>query len=523
MYIFYDLETAGLDSEFGQILQVGLVITDDDLNIVEEKSLRCRRQPWVVPSPEALLITGITPEQLEDEETTLFEMIREVEGLMRSYDWPITTAGYNSMNFDERGLRSAFHQTLLDPSLTFQCEDENTPRNKRVDVMRLVQTCLVYDPDALVTEQKTRQKTPHPAISLGVIARQNGIEFSEEEAHEAVADVKATIEVAKIIRDKSPKIWAQMLEMSTEEGVRGFLDQHDAVSYSMGYAGNMKHFTVAPVAVNANYDKQQILFDLTHDPANYLDKSVAELTEMLKKKTGKKDKDQPNPFSKALIQKQPIFMPLDQTAESLYPDGISEAMLQKRGALIKDNLEFQAKVAQAAALAEEEIPVQDFIEKQLYIDLSDDIEEKLGQWCEEFHSGNWQQRSDLIQAFPLRFVEELKEEPTLGRFPEFGKRIILDNAPEEFSSAQERYEFKSMVYARMTDPDAPAKMMTLPRARVAIEKIRQDIADGKSKFLSAGEEHKLDALSAYYDQLEEKYAPQPSRHIQRKPPSGPGR
>lgn len=154
-------------------------------------------QPAVVPSPQALLVTGITPQQLTDEDDTIFTMMQEIDQLLRSYDWPITTSGYNSMDFDERGLRSALHQTLMDPSLTFQKQDDDTPRNQRIDVMRLVQACIVHAPDALTLEQKTRHKTPQPAISLGVVARQNGVEFSEEEAHEAVADVKATIAVAK--------------------------------------------------------------------------------------------------------------------------------------------------------------------------------------------------------------------------------------------------------------------------------------------------------------------------------------
>jgi len=519
MYIFYDLETTDIDRDFGQILQIGLVVTDDDLNIVEEKSLRCRLQPSVVPSPQALLVTGITAEQLNEEAETIFTMMQEMDQILRAYDWPITTSGYNSMDFDERGLRSALHQTLLDPSLTFQKADEETSRNQRIDVMRLVQACIVHAPDALTLEQKTRHKTPQPAISLGVVARQNGVAFSEEEAHEAVADVKATIAIAKKIRDEAPELWQQMLKMVTEEGVKEFLDDHDAVSYAVGYAGNMKHYVVAPVAVNDAYERQEILFDLTQDPADYMDKSVGELVTLLNKDTGKKAKN--NPFYKVLTQKQPIFMPLDQTSKDLLPADVDEKTLKMRAELIRDNLEFKAKVAQAAGLAEEEMLAPEAIEKQLYIDLPEDVEGRLGVWREEFQAGDWQERAALMRSFAERFADDLKENPTLARFPEFAKRIIFENAPEDTLTKQERNAFKAGIHHKMTDPDAPEKMMTIPRAHEMLEKLREELAAGTCKYLEKGEEHKIDALAVFYDQLEQKFTPEARQPVKRPKPSAP--
>ncbi len=114
MYVFYDLETTDTDPDFGQILQIGVVVTDDNLNIVQTHSLRARRQPWVVPSPEALLITGITPEQLENpDENSLFEAMRAFDQILRDAGQPVIRAGYNNIRFDEPGVASASHQNLL--------------------------------------------------------------------------------------------------------------------------------------------------------------------------------------------------------------------------------------------------------------------------------------------------------------------------------------------------------------------------------------------------------------------------
>ncbi|HIB67219.1 MAG TPA: exodeoxyribonuclease I, partial [Phycisphaerales bacterium] len=64
-YIFYDTETTGLNSAFDQILQFAAIVTDDDFSIVEEVNLRGRRRPFILPSPGALMMTGISPAEFE--------------------------------------------------------------------------------------------------------------------------------------------------------------------------------------------------------------------------------------------------------------------------------------------------------------------------------------------------------------------------------------------------------------------------------------------------------------------------
>ena len=65
-FIFYDTETTGISTSFDQILQFAAILTDDDLNELDRFEIRCRILPWVVPSPRALLTTGVTPDMLVD-------------------------------------------------------------------------------------------------------------------------------------------------------------------------------------------------------------------------------------------------------------------------------------------------------------------------------------------------------------------------------------------------------------------------------------------------------------------------
>ena len=64
-YIVYDTETSGLNTTFDQIFQLAAVLADDNLNEIDSFVMRCRRLPHIVPSPDALLVTGVRPVDLE--------------------------------------------------------------------------------------------------------------------------------------------------------------------------------------------------------------------------------------------------------------------------------------------------------------------------------------------------------------------------------------------------------------------------------------------------------------------------
>src|SRR5690606_35594229 len=118
VYIFYDTETSGLDTDFSQILQIALVFTDDNLNILASKKAECRRSPWVIPSPGSMLITGFTPDDLKKRKTSHFDMMQDIDQWARSQHWPVTFAGYNNHGFDEHVLEQNLYHNLLDKNLT---------------------------------------------------------------------------------------------------------------------------------------------------------------------------------------------------------------------------------------------------------------------------------------------------------------------------------------------------------------------------------------------------------------------
>ena len=166
-FIIYDVETTGLDGTFDQILQFAAVLADEDLREIDNFSVRCRRLPHVVPSPSALLATGLTPRDITDQPLSHYEMMLEVR--RRLTDWSRGGAiflGWNSIRFDESFLRQAYYQTLLP---IFQT---NTNGNSRGDVMRIAQACAIYAPTRINVPTDDRGG---PVFKLGEIAAANDV------------------------------------------------------------------------------------------------------------------------------------------------------------------------------------------------------------------------------------------------------------------------------------------------------------------------------------------------------------
>ena len=181
------------------------VRTDDDLNELGRFNIRCRLLPHIVPSPGALRVTSVTPAMLTN--PTLpshYEAIRQIRAKLLEWS-PATFIGFNSLKFDEPLLRQALFQTLHPAYLT------NTNDNARSDVMRVAHAVSIYASDSIVvpTDDQGQQ-----TFRLERLAPTNG--YNHDEAHEAMADVEATIYIARLARDRAPHIWQAMDRASTK-------------------------------------------------------------------------------------------------------------------------------------------------------------------------------------------------------------------------------------------------------------------------------------------------------------------
>lgn len=391
-FVFYDTETTGTDTTFDQILQFAAIRTDDDLNELDHFEIRCRLLPHVVPAPGALLATRVTPEMLTDSTLpTHYEAMLTIAQKLREWS-PAIFTGYNTLDFDEPLLRQAFYQTLQPIYLT------NTNGNQRADVLRLAQATAALAPNAITVPINHNER---PTLKLDMLAPANG--FAHENAHDALADVEATIYIARLIRDRAPAVWDSLMPLVDKSEVQARVlsgQHHCLVQYHMGQP------TVLPVVgCGQSQDNPTMLgvFDLTKDPAPVLKMDVDGLVKAMQG---------PDRSIRIVTSNK---MPAVVSA-ALSPDlGIPTAEIARRASEVVQDGTFAARVGAALAQRSAPWPAREVVEARMYEGFSSRADE--GRML-AFHGASWPERAKLVETFEDNRLREL------------GRRIVFLEKPD---------------------------------------------------------------------------------------------
>ena len=182
-FLFYDLETTGLNKAFDQVLQFAAIRTDLTLDEIERHQIRIRLRPDVVPSPQAILTNRISMDNALSGQCE-YDAVRYIHSLMNT---PGTISlGYNTLGFDDEFLRFSFHRNLLSP-YTHQYENGCG----RTDLLPITILYYLYKPEAL----NWPEVDGFPSIKLEHLSRTNNLAAGP--AHDAMVDVEATVSLAR--------------------------------------------------------------------------------------------------------------------------------------------------------------------------------------------------------------------------------------------------------------------------------------------------------------------------------------
>jgi len=502
VFVFYDTETTGLDKDFTQILQVGMLFTDGDLNILSSKKVEGRNSPWNIPSPAALLTTHFTPANLKSRKNSNYDMMQDLSAWLHQQNWPITFIGYNSVDYDEPVLEQNFYQNLLPSSLTTAYAGHGQT-NGRADVMNMVNAVDLYMPGTLTLDIKSANGMP--SKTLKNVARQNGVNLDDDDAHDALNDIKATVGVAKVVQKAAPKIWEQSLKLSTAVGVDKFLNDNAVFTWAKFYFGRPKSAVMTSV-VKAKGTNKQILFDVRVDPTPYLNMTAEQLKDVFLTK-----KAHANPFIAITKDDQPIMMPMDQSAAVL-TEKDDVVLFEKRAADIKANASFLENVAKAQQLAYSQkmaaLPPRDesMPETQKHKWLTPEAQSKLNDWSKQFReAATWHDRAVLTQNFGTYFKDELAADPTFSRFENLASRIIFENAPHELP-ADQQLAIKQLIASRILDKTVDVHYMTIARARLEIKEIEASRGKPGGRW-SEVTDSDIQKLKLFYTSIEKTYLP----------------
>ena len=277
-FLWHDYETFGTNPRWDRASQFAAIRTDAELKPLpgEEYEWFCKAAGDMLPQPDACMVTGITPQATHEmgdkslREADFSRRIREI--MLRGNNCSV---GYNSIRFDDEFSRNLFYRNLYDP---YEREWKNG--NSRWDLIDLVRACYALRPTGI---EWVYHEPGKPSFRLDQLSLAN--QFEHTDAHDALADVRATIDLARLLRSAQPRLFNWSLGLSDKKAVAAMLDpmlQTPLIHVSAKIPAVRGCTTlVLPICQHPKIPAQTLCLDLMSDPAIVLESSIEELKDRL--------------------------------------------------------------------------------------------------------------------------------------------------------------------------------------------------------------------------------------------------
>ncbi len=461
---WHDYETFGLDTARDRPVQFAGIRTDEDLNIIGEPlMIYARPADDFLPQPMSCLITGITPQMALEKGLPEAEFIAQIHAELSQ---PGTCGvGYNSLRFDDEVTRNTLYRNLYDP---YAREWQNG--NSRWDIIDLVRAAHDLRPEGIVWPRN--EELDRTSFRLELLTEANGI--GHEAAHDALSDVYATIALARLIKEKQPRLFDFAYKLRRKQEAAKLIDLrgmtpllHTSGMYGSDHGNTRVVVPLAPHPVNKN---STIVFDLSQDPSLILDLGWKKIRERLYTPNAEMPEGVERPALKQVhINKSPVLAPtstLDGAAAKRLDIDLARC-LQNRQTLLAHRKTLQEKMAKVFAPQEYE-PRHD-PDLMLYGGgfFSDADKKRMM----EIHKQSPEELADREWLFDDK------------RLPEMLLRFRARNWPETLNDA-EREEWQAFRRARLIDGESDTFNMERLQAELARVREEEALSDDKNRILT---------------------------------------
>jgi exodeoxyribonuclease I len=271
-FFFYDLETSGLSGRDDRVMQFAGIRTDMDLNPVGEPvNVLVALNDDTLPSPYALMVTGITPQQTVADGYTEAQFAQMLIDEIFVEDTIVV--GFNNIRFDDEFIRHLFWRTFRDP-YEWAWRDGRS----RWDILDVVRMTRALRPEGIVWPVDKDGKATN---RLELLSKENGIDHLK--AHDALSDVEALIAVTKLIKEKQPQLYGYLLKLRDKKEIKKLvnLDDKKPFVYTSGrYDAEFNKTTVA-FPLTAGKNGNILVYDLRYDPSSFVDLDSKELAKKI--------------------------------------------------------------------------------------------------------------------------------------------------------------------------------------------------------------------------------------------------
>ncbi|MBW2366919.1 MAG: exodeoxyribonuclease I, partial [Deltaproteobacteria bacterium] len=447
-YLFYDIETSGLNKAFDQILQFAAIRTDRHFNEIDRHEVHVRLRPDVIISPLAMATHMISVADAHQGDV-------EYEAIQQIHDWLNTpgtiSIGYNSLGFDDEFLRFAFYRNLL-PPYTHQYNNGCS----RMDVLPMTVVYRLYKSDILQWPEVDGK----PSLKLEYLNDTN--KLFDGRAHDALSDVETTLALARTL-SREVKIW-QFLNDYFDKAIERKRTEKLPEAFQTAAGIHRKGIMIShKVGAEANYQapvlyigdsvpyKNQTLWLRLDLPElqQTTSETLSETTWVKRKRFGEP------PF---------ILPPLARYSRRLRKESMQLAKENLRW-LSANPKTFLEIVHYHQHFRYPDVPNLDTDSALYQMGFLSRSEEKL---CRRFHAADLHHKAELIETFSKPETREL------------ARRILFRNYPEALSEPQRNY---SEQYLRRINPqreddalvDYRGEKRVMPAAALKeIEQIRHE-------------------------------------------------
>lgn len=309
-FFIHDYETFGKHPAKDRPAQFAGVRTDLNFNVIGEPEVfYCQPSDDYLPDPQAVMITGITPQIAKARGIREAEFAQRIHAL---FSVPGTCImGYNNIRFDDEVSRNLFYRNFLDPyAYSWQ------HGNSRWDLLDMLRACYALRPEGIIWPENDEG---FPSFRLEHLTRANNIEHTH--AHDAMSDVYATIAMARLLKQSQPKLFDYLYQLRNKNKVNALIDipNMKPLVHVSGMFGATRGNTswIVPLAWHPENHNAVIVCDLAGDIAPLLELSADELRNRLyTRRALLAESESPVPIKLVHINKCPVLAP----ASTLRPE-----------------------------------------------------------------------------------------------------------------------------------------------------------------------------------------------------------
>lgn len=261
-FFFYDLETSGLSAQDDRIMQfAGIRTTMDLVPIGEPYNILVKLNDDTLPNPDALMVTGITPQQTLTDGYTEAKFAKIL--IEEIFTADTITIGFNNIRFDDEFIRHLFWRNFYDP-YEWTWKDGRS----RWDILDVVRMTRALRPDGIEWPFVDGKESNR----LELITKQNGIDHLK--AHDALSDVEALIAVTKLVKDNQPQLYSYLLKIRDKKEVKKLvnLEEKQPFVYVSGRLSADFHKATVAFPLTSGRNSNVVVYDLRyiqHRSSNY--------------------------------------------------------------------------------------------------------------------------------------------------------------------------------------------------------------------------------------------------------------